>query len=77
MWRFRMLQKVLVCFLFAITLSACGDNGGTASGKWVGEIYENPNTKASTVVGEYGSYAECLEAVQKASKTGVFNCGVE
>lgn len=77
MWRFLMLQKVLVCFLFALTLSACGDKGGSAGGKWVGEVYANSNTKTATVVGEFGSYAECIEATQKESKSGVFNCGVQ
>ncbi len=74
-----MLQKVLVCFLFAVTLllAACGDKSGTAGGKWVGEDYAKSGSKASTVVGEYDSYAECLEATKKASKSGVFNCGVK
>ncbi len=79
MWRFLMLQKVLVCILFAVALllTACGDKGGAAGGKWVGEDYASSGSKASTVVGEYGSYSECLEATQKASKSGVFNCGVK
>ena len=79
MWRTFMLHKLFVCILFAVTLSliACGDNGGSAGGKWVGEVYASSNSKTSTVVGEFGSYAECVEATQKESKSGVFNCGVK
>jgi len=74
-----MLHKVLVSILFAVALliTACGDDGGSAGGKWVGEVYASSNSKTSTVVGEFGSYAECLEATQKESKSGVFNCGVK
>jgi len=74
-----MLQKVLVCILFtmALLLTACGDNGGSASGKWVGEVYASSKSKSSTVVGEFGSYTECLEETQKQAKSGVFNCGVK
>ena len=74
-----MPHKFFVCFLFVVTLmlSACGDDGGTAGGKWVGEVYANSNTNASTVIGEFGSYTECVEATQKESKSGVFNCGVK
>ena len=79
MWRTLMLHKLFVCILFAVTLSltACGDNGGTAGGKWIGEVYASSNSKTSTVVGEFGSYAECVEATHKESKSGVFNCGVK
>jgi len=79
MWRTLMLHKLFVCILFTVTLSltACSDDGGSASGKWVGEVYASSNSKTSTVVGEFGSYAECVEATQKESKSGVFNCGVK
>ncbi len=79
MWRYLMLPKLFVCILFAVTLllTACGDGGGTASGKWVGEVYASSNSKTSTVVGEFGSYSECIEATQKESKSGVFNCGIK
>lgn len=73
-----MLHKILVCILFAVMLTACGDNGGSAGGKWVGEVYASSKSKASTVVGEFGSYTECMEATQKETKSGgVFNCGVK
>jgi len=74
-----MLHKVLVCILFtvALMLTACGDDGGSASGKWVGEVFASSKSKTSTVVGEFGSYTECLEATQKEAKSGVFNCGVK
>lgn len=74
-----MLHKVSICGLFAITLmlTACGDDGGSASGKWVGEVYASSKSKTSTVVGEFGSYTECVEATQKEAKSGVFNCGVK
>jgi hypothetical protein len=71
-----MLGKVLVSSVFIVMLTACGDDGGTASGKWVGEVFANSNTSESTIVGEFGSYTECLEATQKEAKSGVFNCGV-
>jgi len=72
-----MLHKVLVCILFAVMLTACGDNGGSAGGKWVGEVYAGSKSKSSTEVGEFGSYTECMEATQKEAKSGVFNCGVK
>jgi len=74
-----MLQKLLVCILFTsvLMLSACGDDGGSASGKWVGEVYASSKSKTSTVVGEFDSYTECVEATQKEAKSGVFNCGVK
>lgn len=74
-----MLHKVSVCILFAIALLiiGCSDNGGSAEGKWVGEVFTSSNSKTSTVIGEFGSYSECLEATQKESKSGVFNCGVK
>lgn len=72
-----MLGKVLVSIVFAVMLTACGDDGGTASGKWVGEVFASSNSSTSTVVGEYGSYIECIEATQKEAKSGVFNCGVK
>ncbi len=77
MWRCLMLGKVLVSIVFAVMLTACGDDGGTASGKWVGEVFASSNSSTSTVVGEYGSYIECIEATQKEAKSGVFNCGVK
>ena len=79
MWRYLMLPKLYVCILFTVMLllTACGDDDGAASGKWVGEVYASSNSKTSTVVGEYGSYSECLEATQKESKSGVFNCGIK
>jgi hypothetical protein len=78
-WRTFMLYKVSVCTLFAVALliTGCSDNDGSAGGKWVGEVFARSNTKTSTVIGEFGSYAECLEATQKESKSGVFNCGVK
>lgn len=75
-----MLHKVLVCILFAVAISITGcsdDGGGTAGGKWVGEVFASSNSKSSTVIGEYGSYSACLEATQKEAKSGIFNCGVK
>lgn len=79
MWRYLMLQKFFVCILFAVMLllAACGDDGGTADGKWVGEVYAHTKSKTSTVVGEFDSYSDCVEVTQKESKSGVFNCGVK
>ena len=74
-----MLHKLLVCVLFtlALLISGCGDDGGAAGGKWVGEVYDTPNSTTSKEIGEFGSYDECVAATQKESKTGVFNCGVK
>ncbi len=79
MWKTFMLHKVLVCILFAVALliTGCSDDGGSAGGKWVGEVFASSNSKTSTVIGEFGSYSECLEATQKEAKSGVFNCGVK
>ena len=78
-WRSFMLHKLFVYFLLALALlvSGCGDDGGAASGKWVGEVYDTPNSTTSREVGEFGSYDECVAATQKDAKTGVFNCGVK
>ncbi len=74
-----MLHKLFVCTLFALSLFifGCGDDGGTAGGNWVGEVYDKPNSSTSREIGEFGSYEECVEATQKEAKTGVFNCGVK
>ena len=57
-------------------LSGCGDDGGAAGGKWVGEVFDRANIKSSTEVGEFGSYEECVTETQKQAKSGIFNCGV-
>ena len=74
-----MRQKLYTVIIIALPLmlAACGDDGGTAGGKWVGEVYANANTKSSTVVGEFGSYEECIAETQKQAKSGIFNCGVQ
>ena len=74
-----MLHQLLVCIIFtlALVISGCGDDGGVASGNWVGEVYDTPNSTTGREVGEFGSYDECVEATQKEAKTGVFNCGVK
>lgn len=73
------MQKYLlfVFINFLLIIAACGDDGGVAGGKWVGEVFANANTKASTVVGEFDSYDECVEATQKEAKSGIFNCGIK
>ena len=73
------MQKYLLLVLisFSLMISAFGDNGGAASGKWVGEVFAHANTKSSTIVGEFGSYEECVEATQKEAKSGIFNCGIK
>ncbi len=74
-----MLHKLLVCVLFtlALLISGCGDDGGAAGGKWVGEVYNTPNSTTATEIGEFDSYDECIAATQKEAKIGVFNCGVK
>lgn len=74
-----MRQKLLAFVLITLPLViiGCGDDGGTASGKWVGEVYASSNTKTSTVIGEFDSYDECVAATQKESKSGIFNCGIK
>ena len=74
----RMRQKLLAVIITTLSLlvTSCGDGGGTASGKWVGEVFASANSKSSTVVGEFDSYDECLEETQKQAKSGIFNCGV-
>ena len=74
-----MLHKLLICILFAMTftLSGCGDDGGVASGDWVGEVFDTPNSTTSREVGTFGSYDECIEATMKEAKIGVFNCGIK
>ncbi len=80
-------QKSVAFLLIALSLvvvSGCGDDGGAAGGKWVGEVFGSTNSKSSTrvsksstQVGEYDSYEECFEATQKEAKSGIFNCGVK
>lgn len=74
-----MLHKFSICILFTVILllTGCGDDGGSAGGDWVGEVYANSNTKSSTVIGEYDSYEECVEATLKEAKSGIFNCGIK
>lgn len=72
-------MKILSMSLFFIVLfviAGCGDKAGTAGGKWVGEVYASSKTKSSTVIGEFDSYEECVEATQNKASSGVFNCGV-
>ena len=73
-----MSQKLLAVIITILSLlvTSCGDDGGTASGKWVGEVFASANSKSSTVVGEFDSYDECVEETQKVAKSGIFNCGV-
>ncbi len=74
-----MLHKNLALLLTtsALILAGCGDDGGTAGGDWVGEVYASSNSKNSTVVGEFGSYNECVEATKTEATSGVFNCGIK
>lgn len=67
----------VITIALPLMLTACGDDGGSAGGKWVGEVYANANTKSSTEVGEFDSYEECVAETQKQAKSGIFNCGVK
>ena len=70
----------LVLVSAVLSISACGDNGGAggaSSGTWVGEVYASAGSKESTVVGEFGSYDECIAATMAEAKSGVFNCGIK
>ncbi len=63
-----------------LLLSACGEKGGSggaSSGNWVGEVYASVGSTEATVVGEFGSYEECLTATMAAAESGVFNCGIQ
>ncbi len=73
-----MRQKLFaaVGIVLPLMLTACGDDGGAAGGKWVGEVYANANTKSSSEVGEFDSYEECIAETQKQAKSGIFNCGI-
>lgn len=73
-------MKPFFIFFFivlSIAIAGCGNKGGSAKGKWVGEVYASAKTKSSTVVGEFDSYEECVEATQKEAKSGIFNCGIK
>jgi len=70
-------MALLLITLFLVLVSGCGDDGGAAGGKWVGEVFASSNSKSSTQVGEFGSYEECLEATQKEANSGIFNCGIK
>ncbi len=74
------MRKKLIIFILStlpLVITGCGDNGGAASGKWVGEVFESSNTKTSTIVGEFDSYDECVAESQKEAKSGIFNCGIK
>ncbi len=50
------MRKKLMVFILStlpLVITGCGDNGGAASGKWVGEVFESSNMKTSTVIGEF------------------------
>ena len=74
-----MRQKLLAFVLITlpVALAGCGDDGGVAGGKWVGEVFTHPNVKSSTVVGEFDSYEDCVAGTQKEARIGIFNCGVK
>ncbi len=74
------MRKKLIIFILSalpLVITGCGDNGGAASGKWVGEVFESSNTKTSTIVGEFDSYDECVAESQKEAISGIFNCGIK
>lgn len=74
------MRKKLMVFILStlpLVIIGCGDNGGAASGKWVGEAFESSNSKTSTIVGEFDSYVECVAETQKEAKSGIFNCGIK
>ena len=71
------LFSILLLIALSIVIAGCGNKGGSAKGKWVGEVYASAKTKSSTVVGEFDSYEECVEATQKEAKSGIFNCGIK
>ncbi len=69
--------SVFLLIALSFVIAGCGEKGGSASGKWVGEVYASEKTKSSTVIGEFDSYEECLEASKKEAKSGIFNCGIK
>ena len=71
------LSSIFLFVTLSIVMAGCGDKGGSAKGNWVGEVYASAKTKSSTIVGEFDSYEECIEATQKEAKSGIFNCGVK
>ena len=73
------MQKYILFVIISLSLmiTACGNDGGAASGTWEGEVFANANTKSSTVIGEFDSYDECFAATQKEAKSGIFNCGIK
>ena len=71
------LISISLLFFMLFTLAGCGDKGGSASGKWVGEVYASSKTKGSTIIGEFDSYEECVEETQKQARSGIFNCGIQ
>ncbi len=73
----RLKLLAMITITMSLMLTACGDDGGAADGKWVGEVYASAKTKSSTIVGEFDSYEECVAETQKQAKSGVFNCGIK
>lgn len=71
------LSFIIILTVLSLVIAGCGQKGGSAKGKWVGEVYASAKTKSSTVIGEFDSYEECIEATQKEAKSGIFNCGVK
>lgn len=73
----RQKQLAFILLTLPLVITGCGDDGGAASGKWVGEVFASSNSKSPTVIGEFDSYDECVAATQKESKSGIFNCGIK
>ena len=78
-----MRQKLLACavLIFSVVIAGCGKDeadSDTGTGTtWVGEVYAEAGSGSATVLGEFGSYDECVEKALKESGSGVFNCGVK
>lgn len=74
-----MRNKLLafILLILPVIMTGCGGDEGAASGEWVGEVFASSNSKSATVIGEFDSYDACVEATQKESKSGIFNCGIK
>ena len=76
-----MRQKLLACavLIFSVVIAGCSKDEADSDTDtiWVGEVYAESGSGSATVLGEFGSYDECVEKALKESGSGVFNCGVK